>query len=90
MLTKCLGRENLELFFGDAPKSIWGPLQYTDYVRNRKKHITGACDIIEERHGILFTIQKKRAGHKAGVGNLWLASHMWLVWWRHLARFIFS
>jgi len=27
---------------------------------------------------------------KAGVGNLWLASQMWLFWWRHLARLIFS
>jgi len=35
-----------------------------------KKHITGACDIIEERYGIVFTTQRKRGGHKAGVGNL--------------------
>jgi len=27
---------------------------------------------------------------KAGVGNLRLASQMWLVWWWHLARLIFS
>jgi len=26
----------------------------------------------------------------AGVGNLWLESQMWLFWWRHLARLIFS
>jgi len=24
-----------------------------------------------------------------GFGNLWLASQMWLFWWRHLARLIF-
>jgi len=29
------------------------------------KHITGACDIIEERYGILLTTQRKTAGHKA-------------------------
>jgi len=40
-------------------------VQYTDYARNRKTHITGACDIIEERYGIIFTTQTKRAGHKA-------------------------
>ena len=39
--------------------------QYTDYAWNRKKHITGACDIIEERYDNLFTTQRKRAGHKA-------------------------
>jgi len=27
---------------------------------------------------------------RAGVGNLWLASQIWLFWWRHLARLIFS
>jgi len=27
--------------------------------------------------------------HKAGVGNLWLASQMWLFWWRHLAHLTF-
>jgi len=27
---------------------------------------------------------------RPGVGNLWLASQMWLFWWRHLARLIFS
>jgi len=27
---------------------------------------------------------------RTGVGNLWLASQMWLFWWRHLARLIFS
>jgi len=26
----------------------------------------------------------------SGVGNLWLASQMWLFWWRHLARLVFS
>jgi len=60
MLTKCLGRENFELYFRVTPKSIWGPLQYTDYACNRKKYITGACDI-EERCGILFITQRKRA-----------------------------
>jgi len=25
-----------------------------------------------------------------GVSNLWLASQMWLFWWRHLAHLIFS
>jgi len=24
------------------------------------------------------------------VRNLWLASQMWLFWWRHLARLILS
>jgi len=28
--------------------------------------------------------------YKAGVGNHWLASQIWLIWWRHLARLIFS
>jgi len=41
-----------------------GTPEYTDYACNRKKHITGACDV-EERYGNLFTIQRKRAGHKA-------------------------
>jgi len=40
-------------------------MQYTDYAWNRKKHITSACDITEERYGILFMTQRKRAGHKA-------------------------
>jgi len=39
-------------------------------MRAKKKHITGACDIIGERYGIVFTTQRKRGGHKAGVGNL--------------------
>jgi len=64
MLTKCLSRKNLELYFRIAPKSICGPLQYTDYACNKKKHITGAGDI-EERYGILFMTQRKRARHKA-------------------------
>jgi len=63
MLNKCLGRENLELLSRVAPKSIWGPLQYADYACNRKKHITGACDI-DERYGILFMTERKRAGHE--------------------------
>jgi len=45
-------------------------MQYTGYAWNRQKHITGACDIIEERHGIVFTTQEKRAGHTAGVTNM--------------------
>ena len=36
----------------------------------QKKHITGACDIIEERYGIVLTTQREIGGHKAGVGNL--------------------
>jgi len=28
--------------------------------------------------------------YNSGVGNLWLASQMWLFRWRHLARWIFS
>ena len=40
-------------------------MQYKDYAWNRKRHITGACDIIEERYSIVFTTQKKRAGHTA-------------------------
>ena len=27
---------------------------------------------------------------RTGVGNLWLTSQMWLFWWWHLARLIFS
>jgi len=27
---------------------------------------------------------------RTGVGNLKLASQMWLFWWRYLARLIFS
>jgi len=27
---------------------------------------------------------------RVGVGNLWLASQMWLFWWPHLASLIFS
>jgi len=53
MLTKCLSRENVELFFRVATKGIWGSLQYADYSYIRKKHITGCCDIIEKRYGIL-------------------------------------
>jgi len=34
-------------------------------VCSRKKHVTGVCDIIEERYRIFFTTQRKRAGHKA-------------------------
>jgi len=44
------------MFFRDAPKSILGPLQYADYACNRKKHIAGACDIIEERYGIFYNL----------------------------------
>jgi len=40
-------------------------LQYTDYACNRRKRITGACDIIQERYGVLFTTERKRAGYKA-------------------------
>jgi len=39
-------------------------MQYIDFACNRKKHITGACDIVEERCGILLTTQRKRAEHK--------------------------
>jgi len=38
------GSREFRTIFRVAPKSIWGPLQYTDYACNRKKHITGACD----------------------------------------------
>jgi len=31
----------------------------------QEQHITGACDIVEEQYGILFTTQTKRSGHKA-------------------------
>jgi len=64
MLMKCLGRENLELFFRAAPKIIWRPLQHTDFACNRKKRITGAFDIIEEQYGILCTTQRKSEGIK--------------------------
>ena len=58
------GSREFRTIFRVAPKSIWGPLQYTDYACNRKKQITGAWDI-EERYGILFMTQRKRAGQKA-------------------------
>jgi len=31
----------------------------------QEKHIKDACDIIKEQYGILFTTERKRAGHKA-------------------------
>jgi len=27
---------------------------------------------------------------RAEIGNLWHASQMWLFWWRHVTRLIFS
>jgi len=36
MLTKCLSRENLELFFRVAPKSICGPLIYGELASDRR------------------------------------------------------
>jgi len=42
----------------------WLPLQYGDCACNRKKHITGACDIIENGMA-LNSRQRKRAGHSA-------------------------
>jgi len=61
MLMKCVGRENLEQFFRVAQKSIWGLLQYTHYTCNRKKHIRGVCDIIEEWYGILSVADPDQA-----------------------------
>jgi len=55
---------------GFQSKTSWPSLQYSDYACNRKKHITGACNIIAERYGIVFTTQRKRGRHKARVGNL--------------------
>ena len=36
-----------------------------DHACNRGKHITGACDIIEDHYGILFTTYRKIVGYKA-------------------------
>jgi len=75
MLTKCLGHENLELTFRAAPKSIWGPLHYTDYSFNRKKHITGDSDIKEDWYGILITTYRKEHGIKH-VGSVVQLHHL--------------
>jgi len=32
----------------------------------------------------------KQIYNTTGVENLWLVSQMWLFWWRHVARLIFS
>ena len=50
------------MFLGRSKKYLGAP---ADYACNRKKHITGTSDIIEERYGILLTTQGKKAGHKA-------------------------
>jgi len=41
-------------------------MQYTEYACkcNRRKHITGACDIIEEQAGILSGHRGKEQGMK--------------------------
>jgi len=42
-----------------------------------------------EKRLSIWEKRKWRYWHsKTGVGNLWLASQMWLFWWRHLARLI--
>ena len=37
-----------------------------------------------------YRIEIQNVQLKTGVGNLWLASQMWLFWWRNLARLLFS
>jgi len=36
-----------------------------------------------------FPFNYNELTYKPEVGNLWLASQMWLFWWRYLARLIF-
>jgi len=43
----------------------------------QKKQITGACDIIEEWYGIVFTTQRKRAGHTTSWERTITETKLW-------------
>ena len=51
---------------------------------------THSHHIFIEFHLQLHGLQTSRARSKSWVGSLWLANQMWLFWWRHLARLVFS
>jgi len=73
------GSREFRTIFRAVPKSILDLLQYTE------NHITGACDIIDERYSILFTTQRKRA---VSIANLADFPRIWACFFCGIAVFL--
>jgi len=64
-------------------------IKISPYVRYTTLTTSPAMEAMLRENSWAIASEDVKLYPRAGVGNLWLASQVWLLWWWHLACLIF-